>query len=113
MNTASNPTEQTITSYQCYSYQCYSYAEVFEKIQPLLKDGLKFDLETNVGFPQQIGTVFTFTVIEAEPQSMAPSDTYLDAFDDVTEDEAEQLLQAIEQIPGVKISKTRRAKLEG
>jgi len=109
MNTATNPTEPTI-----HSYQCYSFAEVFEKIQPLLKDGLRFDLETNQGYPQIFATLFTFTVIEGGEQSVAPSDTLiLPGGGHVPAVPVEDSQTVVTEIPVVKVPKTRRAKLEG
>ena len=44
----------------------YSFAAVFEAIQPFLKEGYEFDLETNEGYPQQLGHMYLFTVREYE-----------------------------------------------
>lgn len=45
-------------------FQVYSFDAVFTAIQPYLKEGFKFDLETNLGYPQQIGTISTFCIQE-------------------------------------------------
>ena len=42
----------------------YSLIDLFNAIQPYLKDGYKFDLDSNEGYPKQFGTVYSFTVIE-------------------------------------------------
>lgn len=44
--------------------QVYSFDAVFNAIQPYLKEGFKFDMESNTGYPQTFGTVYTFCIQE-------------------------------------------------
>lgn len=48
------------------AFQVYSFDAIFEAIQPYLKDGFKFDMQSNEGYPQQIGTISTFCIQEFE-----------------------------------------------
>jgi hypothetical protein len=47
-------------------FQVYSFDAVFTAIQPYLKEGFKFDLESNENYPQMIGTISTFCIQEYE-----------------------------------------------
>lgn len=83
-------------------FQVYSFDAVFTAIQPYLKEGFKFDLETNLGYPQQIGTIGTFCIQEYRTEDIP---------EDATEEETAALQQAIQEIPLVKLENTsRRAK---
>lgn len=90
--------------------QVYSFDAVFNAIQPYLKEGFKFDLESNEYYPQQIGTVYTFCIQEYRtediPNGATPEET------EETE-ETEELLEVVTQIPTVVLPKTRRAKNQG
>lgn len=84
--------------------QVYSFDAVFNAIQPYLKEGFKFDMDSNQGYPQQIGTVYTFCIQEYRTEDIP---------DDATQEETEALLEAVTQIPTVVLPKTRRAKNQG
>lgn len=84
--------------------QVYSFDAVFNAIQPYLKDGFQFDLESNEYYPQQIGTVYTFCIQEYHAEDIP---------DDTTPEETEALLEAVTHIPTVVLPKTRRAKNQG
>lgn len=88
-------------------FQVYSFDAVFTAIQPYLKEGFKFDLESNQGYPQQIGTISTFCIQEYETVEVE----YPKEPEDTTPEETEALLEAIQQIPVVKLENiSRRAK---
>lgn len=53
---------QTITN--TVKFQEYSFDSIFTALQPYLKEGFKFDLETNENYPQAFGTVYTFAIQE-------------------------------------------------
>ena len=40
----------------------YGFADALTALQPYLKDGYEIDLETNTGYPQQSGLMFTYSV---------------------------------------------------
>lgn len=86
------------------AFQVYSFDAIFEAIQPYLKDGFKFDLESNEYYPKTFGTVHTFAVQEYRTEDIP---------DDATPEETEALLEAVTQIPTIVLPKTRRAKNQG
>lgn len=95
-------TNKVMTITNTLPFTCYSFDAVFEAIQPYLKEGFKFDLETNLGYPQQIGVISTFAIQEYRTEDIP---------EDATEEETAALQQAIQQIPVVKLENTsRRAK---
>lgn len=102
MENTDSTTQQSILN-----YQCYSYVSIFEKLQPLLKDGYRFDLESNAGFPQNFGTIFTFTVIKDEGK---PGVKPVEQTEVVTEEPA---IEAPEVVAQVKPEGTRRSKQRG
>ena len=59
---SASPYKEIITN--TIPFQVYSFDAVFTAIQPYLKEGFKFDLESNSGYPQQIGTISTFCIQE-------------------------------------------------
>jgi hypothetical protein len=64
------------------SLTAYSYADALKLISPYLKEGYEIDFETNEGYPQQIGVVFTATVNsvveEPEPDEVPTEEPVLD-----------------------------------
>lgn len=40
----------------------YGFADALTALQPYLKEGYEIDLETNTGYPQQSGLMFTYSV---------------------------------------------------
>lgn len=102
MENTDSTTQQSILN-----YQCYSYVSIFEKLGPLLKDGYRFDLESNAGFPQNFGTVFTFTVIKGEGK---PEVKPVEQTEVVTEEPAVEVTEVVAQ---VKPEGTRRSKQRG
>lgn len=81
--------------------QVYSFDAVFNAIQPYLKEGFRFDMVTNQGYPQQIGTVYSFCIQEYRTEDVPI--------------EPEVSVEVItETTPEVKQEpKTRRAKNQG
>lgn len=56
---------QTVTTItNTIPFQVYSFDAVFTAIQPYLKEGFKFDLVNNSSYPQMIGTISTFAILE-------------------------------------------------
>jgi hypothetical protein len=45
---------------------CYSFDQIFTAIQPYLKEGVQFDMQTNQGYPANMGLIYTFTLQEYE-----------------------------------------------
>lgn len=102
MENTDSTTQQSVLN-----YQCYSYVSIFEKIQPLLKDGYRFDLESNAGFPQNFGTVFTFTVIKDESKPEVKS---VEIAEKAVQ---EPVVEVPEVVAHVKPEGTRRSKQRG
>lgn len=103
------------TSVTQVNYQCYSFLEVFEKIQPLLKDGYRFDLESNQFFPQQFGTVYTFSVLQGEPEKEQDLSAIFDETNThlFTAEAAKEAFSSITVTPEAKPQGTRRSKFKG
>lgn len=82
-------------------FQEYSFDSVFTALQPYLKDGFQFDLESNEHYPKTFGTVYTFAVQEYRTEEVLI--------------EPEVVAEVItEKVPEVAPEpKTRRAKNQG
>jgi len=50
----------------------YSLATWLEQVQECIQDGYEFDMESNEGFPTQIGSVYT-CLMKPKVQKVAPS----------------------------------------
>lgn len=83
------------------AFQVYSFDAIFEAIQPYLKDGFKFDLESNEYYPQTFGTVYTFAVQEYRTEEVPIQ----------SEVEAEVIAEKVSEVTPE--PKTRRAKNQG
>ncbi len=92
-------TNQVITN--TTPIQVYSFDAVFNAIQPYLKEGFKFDIESNTGYPKTFGTVYTFAIQEYRTEKVPI--------------EPEVVAEVItEKVPEVQPEpKTRRAKNQG
>ena len=91
--------------------QVYSFDAVFNAIQPYLKEGFRFDMISNQGYPQQIGTVYSFCIQEYRTEDVPLDSSGIP--EDATEEETQALLEAVTQIPVIQVPKTRRAKAQG
>lgn len=50
----------------------YSLATWLEQVQECIQDGYEFDMESNIGYPTQIGSVYT-CLMKPKVQKVAPS----------------------------------------
>lgn len=96
---------------EAINHTVYSLDAVFKAIEPYLKDEFSFDFDTNEGYPRQIGVVYTFNVLKRQSDTSKGKTLVLDSSipSDATPEETEALVQAIQDIPVVKLHKTRRA----
>lgn len=91
------------------AFQVYSFDAIFEAIQPYLKDGFKFDIYSNEGYPQQIGTISTFCIQEFEKVDVEyPVETSVgpEVADSVD-------AESVAEVKPQQEPKTRRAKNQG
>lgn len=84
--------------------QAYSLYEYLLALQEAIQAGYKIDFETNQGYPQQIGTVFTAGLKLAGASEPVEVDQGIDSIEEAPVEASDGLNKL------TKVHKTRRAK---